>query len=271
MLRLSKKRKVFESEVFEEDKIDEVVEENEENVKETKATKKLKKDQEIDDNLESLIYNGIITDDEDEEINTDVTEDKKSEVEDENLWSDEDDDNDEGRKEKFERLMGPVPEWAKPKPDDHDNVLDDFNTELLSSKQKYLSHTNLNIVKCIDANKQERSKGKLEACEFHKTSRIILTASQDHRLNLFQVDGKNNAKIHSLFMEDYPIRCAHFLSSGTEIMMSSHLPWMFTYDMLSGKITRNCCIKGLDYQSLKNFKVSPNGKHLVFLSRYLKV
>jgi len=253
--------------------------EEEENVtatklaKQDKETSETSKDQATKErdlvatNLEKLIYSGLVSEDEDEGVNDSEPEDA-SQDEEPCVWSDPDDDDGLGKKE-FERVMGPKPDWAKPKAA-NDPSMNAFNTDLLAPKSQFLPTTTLDIVKCVDLNNEDRSRLRLEVCEFHPHARMAMTGSKDCRLNLFQVDGKKNAKIHSLFMKSFPITCAHFLTGGHEVLMTSYQPHMYAYDLQSGKVQKTSFVKGIRETKLGNFKVSPNGKHLVFLSSRLE-
>ena len=195
-------------------------------------------------------------------------------------WSDDDDElfnkgkeflsiNISSRANHFEKALGQTPNWAQIKPPSVDKEDETLPSKYLSDATILLPKDSIDIVQCVNLNKQQPSRVGLETCEFHSTSQIAMTASQDCSLHLFQVDGKTNAKIHGLFMEKFPIKCAHFLSNGTDILMtSSRVRWMYNYDMISGKITKIPFIKGLKTSclNLHKFKVSPNKKHLVFLS-----
>ena len=219
--------------------------------------------------LEDIVFGGLI------ETESESIIEQKSSIKYEAAWSDDDDNeilpqnsafsiNVSSRKNQFEKALGPTPSWAE--------VSSKSNEEVLPSK--YLTNGSLNlpkksidIIQCVDLNKKQPSKRPLKACEFHSGTQIAMTASQDCSLNLFQIDGKNNAKIHGLFMENFPIHCAHFLSSGKEIVFTSKCHWMHSFDMISGKVIKVPYVKGLNKTTLSTFKVSPNGKHLIFLSK----
>jgi len=51
-----------------------------------------------------------------------------------------------------------------------------------------------------------------------------------------QVDGKNNPKIQSVFLKNYPIFSAHFTCDGREVVMGSQHKNFHYYDMIAGKI-----------------------------------
>lgn len=55
----------------------------------------------------------------------------------------------------------------------------------------------------------------------------------------FQIDGKINAKIQSVYFVNFPIYAAHFTLSGNEFLVGSSLHgYYYSYDMMSGKIVR---------------------------------
>lgn len=63
---------------------------------------------------------------------------------------------------------------------------------------------------------------------------------------MFQIDGKINAKIQTVFFERFPIHSAHFSVSGNELVVGSNAyGFYYTYDMLSGKIVRIPFEKGI--------------------------
>lgn len=171
------------------------------------------------------------------------------------------------RKAEFEKIVGEAAAWTKipEKTESEEDVLLTTNFNYVT-KSENLSRGILEFQRCIDANKELPSR-RMEACEFHKGAQISLTAGEDCRLNLFQVDGKLNSKLHSFFTEKFPIRCAHFLESGKEIVMTSGLRYFYSYDLISGKIVKFPCIRGTSENKTQKFHVSPDGKHLIFQSR----
>lgn len=61
-----------------------------------------------------------------------------------------------------------------------------------------------------DVNHQEYSKAAIQCTRFHSNAAVVLTAGLDKSLRLFQVDGKENTKIQSVFFKDMPIMSADF-------------------------------------------------------------
>ena len=73
----------------------------------------------------------------------------------------------------------------------------------------------------------------MKCVEFHPSARVMLTAGLNQKLSLFQVDGKKNAKIQTIFIEKFPILAAHFTKmTGDEIIMGSRHKSFYVYDML---------------------------------------
>ncbi|XP_002740511.2 U3 small nucleolar RNA-associated protein 18 homolog [Saccoglossus kowalevskii] len=176
----------------------------------------------------------------------------------------------------FEKAVGRAPSWAKLKSereedsegasDDEDDVLKHTGDYLTTSDK--LTKDILQIKRCTHANKQKPTQGKIESVEFHPGAQVILTAGRDQTLNLFQVDGRTNPKIQSVFVEDFPIRTAHFTADGEQVVMSANMRCFYVYDMMAGKVIRIPDIKGIQERNLTTFKISPDGKYIVFLGSY---
>ncbi|XP_078488934.1 U3 small nucleolar RNA-associated protein 18 homolog [Ciona intestinalis] len=246
--------------------------------------------EEENDVLETAVFGGLVSVEPTKRVKENESDEESVEDAGPNaLWSDEDDlvpDTDtliyhasknkdkviSARQKQFEKTVGSTPTWAKAVKKEESSEFDTITaSKYIADSHSTLEPRTINLSKCVDLNKQQTSLQRLEGCEFHKDAQIALTASQDCRLNLFQVDGKTNAKIHSLFMDKYPIRCAHFLANGSEILMSSNLKWLYSYDLISGTVQKIPYIKGIKDTKFTNFKVSPDGKHLVFLSKFGKM
>ena len=58
------------------------------------------------------------------------------------------------------------------------------------------------------------------------------------------MDGEVNPKLQSVHVEGFPISTAHFTQDGTEIVMAGQRKSYHVYDMIAGKITRVCGIRG---------------------------
>ena len=60
----------------------------------------------------------------------------------------------------------------------------------------------------------------------------------------FQIDGKHNPKIQSIFFEGFPVQSAHFSQDGTEVIVASKHRSFKYYDMIAGQIITVPKIKG---------------------------
>ncbi|XP_069129328.1 U3 small nucleolar RNA-associated protein 18 homolog [Argopecten irradians] len=179
-------------------------------------------------------------------------------------------------KSKFEKVSS-NPNWSKFRADAvrQTGSDDDSDTEELTTRtgnflttDKSLPKGYLQIKQCPNANRDSPPQGKLYAVEFHPSAQVILTAGSNQTLSLFQVDGKNNPKIQSVFLDNFPIFSAHFTPDGQQVVLSSKHRSFVYYDMIAGKVVNVPKIKGLGETRMKNFMMSPDGRFLVFLGSH---
>ena len=100
----------------------------------------------------------------------------------------------------------------------------------------------------------------------------MLSAGLTQKLTLFQIDGKKNAKIQSIFIEKFPILAAHFTKqTGDEILMGSRHKAFYVYDMHSGKMTIVNPYAGKSLDEYKersistNFEISTDNRLIAFV------
>lgn len=180
-------------------------------------------------------------------------------------------------KSKFEKVSA-NPNWAKYRADEprkgHSSDDDSDVEDLVSKTGNYLVTSRsltkgvIQIKQCPNANKESSLKGKLNSVEFHPSAQVILTAGSSQTLSLFQVDGKNNPKIQSVFLDNFPIFSAHFTTDGREVVLSSKHKSFYYYDMIAGKVVNVPKVKGLEKSRMERFVVSPDGRFLVFRGSY---
>lgn len=140
----------------------------------------------------------------------------------------------------------------------------------LSSVTSTLPKTNLDIKVCTDANKESPDSARLKCVEFHPNARVMLTAGLNQKLTLFQIDGKKNAKIQSIFIDKFPIMAAHFTKTGDEIILGSRHKSFYYYDMIAGKlISVTPPVKALDevqrHSIASIFEISPDNRFICFI------
>jgi U3 small nucleolar RNA-associated protein 18 len=78
----------------------------------------------------------------------------------------------------------------------------------------------LEYSKLVDANAEDPSYGPINSVQFHQNAQLLLVAGLDRRLRFFQIDGKRNTKIQSVFINDCPIRKASFLPDGSKVIIA---------------------------------------------------
>ncbi|XP_076467976.1 U3 small nucleolar RNA-associated protein 18 homolog [Babylonia areolata] len=182
------------------------------------------------------------------------------------VWEDGDDDT-----AKFEKLTG-TPKWAKidtEKPADDDSDLEDLaastGTHLVASSS--LAPSYLQLKRCPDGNSDSPNTGKLSSVRFHRSAQILMTASTDRSVRLFQVDGKNNKSLQNIFLDNFPVMSAEFNPCQDEIVMGSKHRSFYVYDMMAGKVVFVPKIKGLEEKNMSRLQVTPDGKLIVFLGQ----
>lgn len=131
-----------------------------------------------------------------------------------------------------------------------------------------LSPGTLDIRRVTDANKQDPNKAVVQAVEFHPSGRLLMTAGHDKTMRLFQVDGKRNAKIQGVRLEDLPISSAHFTGGGSEVVMMGRRPFFYQFDLEGGAVRRiDTLARGHGpMKSLEMCIASPDGSQLAVSS-----
>ncbi|XP_073444262.1 U3 small nucleolar RNA-associated protein 18 homolog isoform X2 [Dendrobates tinctorius] len=182
--------------------------------------------------------------------------------------------------QEFEKAMGGVPVWASRDPkkrlskedddDDGDDDEEDNEDNLLSktgnllAKSTYLPKGMLQIKNCLNGNYERPSKTPLTTVQFHPMAQVLMTAGHDRSISLFQVDGKLNPKIQSVYLDKFPVFKAQFSADGEQVLATGMWHRIFyAYDMMSGNIIPFTKIRGLEEKYIKNFEVSPDGSLLL--------
>ncbi|OEL25950.1 U3 small nucleolar RNA-associated protein 18-like protein [Dichanthelium oligosanthes] len=115
-----------------------------------------------------------------------------------------------------------------------DDILQN-NDELVVKDTVKLLPGMLEFSRLVDANIQDPSSGPINSVQFHRNGQLMLAAGLDKHLRFFQIDGKRNPKIQSIFIGDCPILKASFLPDGSE------------------------------EKSLESFEISPDSKTIAFV------
>ncbi|KAI0005346.1 WD40 repeat-like protein [Russula compacta] len=99
----------------------------------------------------------------------------------------------------------------------------------------------LAIERLRDANQAARAEGEVTALQFHPSPQVslLLAASSDRRIRLFNVDGHTNPHLQTLHIPALPVTNAQFHPSGSSVLLTGHRPFYYTYDLQSGATTRS--------------------------------
>ncbi|CAL1284703.1 unnamed protein product [Larinioides sclopetarius] len=146
-------------------------------------------------------------------------------------------------KEKFIKIMG-NPKWAE-QDNKNKNSDEESEDELLQKTGSFVKQSEflpkgiISIRKTPSLVDPNMKASMIKSVEFHPTSRVAVVATVNGTANLFQIDGKINAKIQSIYFENFPVHTAHFSVDGSEVIVGSNkFVHLFSYDMLAGKISR---------------------------------
>lgn len=93
------------------------------------------------------------------------------------------------------------------------------NEDLVLNRGRKLLPGLLEHSRLVDANSKDPSSGPVNSVQFHKNAQLLLVGGLDRTLRFFQIDGKKNDKIQSIFLEDCPIRKASFLPDGSHVII----------------------------------------------------
>ena len=92
----------------------------------------------------------------------------------------------------------------------------------------------------------EESLPGIEMVRFHPSPRasVLMTASRDRRVRLFQIDGKTNPLVQTVHVPDLPIQHASFHPSGSSVLISGNRPFLYAYDLQAGRVVRSIPWRG---------------------------
>lgn len=175
-------------------------------------------------------------------------------------------------KEEFQHAMGGVPAWAetKKRKTSSDDESEEDEDDLLQRTGNFISTSTslpkgiLKIKNCQHANAERPTTARISSVQFHPRAQVVMVAALDNAISLFQVDGKTNPKIQSIYLEKFPIYKACFSANGEEVLATSiHSKVLYVYDMLAGKLIPVHQVRGLKEKVVRSFEVSPDGSFLL--------
>jgi U3 small nucleolar RNA-associated protein 18 len=171
--------------------------------------------------------------------------------------------------------LNPGTDWARVGSDQESGLTiaeDEDDHDLLRSTDELVIKDTVKLLpgllefsRLSNANKEERSNSVINSVQFHQNGQLMLTAGLDRRLRLFQVDGKRNPKVNSIFLEDCPIYKASFMPDGSEVILAGRRKFFYSYDLVKNSVNRVGPLTGTDEKSLEFFEVSPDSRTIAFV------
>lgn len=173
---------------------------------------------------------------------------------------------------KYKALIG-TPKWAELTKEEQDG--DDIDRDILKHschmekpRLKNLPKNVLDIKAVTPINQKTHNEGPIiSTVEFHPTSTVALVAGSSGILSLFQVDGVENNKLHTMRFNKFPISSGKFVKDGTEVLIGSeYYPYCHSYNLMTGKTYKMQLPHGIT--NMGRYEVSPDGKLLALCGRF---
>ncbi|MBZ3886913.1 U3 small nucleolar RNA-associated protein 18-like protein [Sciurus carolinensis] len=122
----------------------------------------------------------------------------------------------------------------------------------------------LKMKNCQHANAERPTTARISSVQFHPRAQVVMVAGLDNAVSLFQVDGRTNPKIQSIYLDKFPIFKACFSANGEEVLATSiRSKVLYVYDMIAGKLIPVHQVRGLKEKIVRRFEVSPDGSFLL--------
>ncbi|XP_016476862.1 U3 small nucleolar RNA-associated protein 18 homolog [Nicotiana tabacum] len=139
------------------------------------------------------------------------------------------------------------------------------NEDLVVKSRTKLLPGLLEYSRLVDANAPDPSNAPINSVQFHRNSQLLLVGGLDKKLRFFQIDGKRNTKIQSIFLEDFPIKKASFLPNGCQVIISGRRKFFHVLDLVKASVDKIGPLVGREEKSLESFEVSPDSDTIAFL------
>lgn len=161
----------------------------------------------------------------------------------------------------------PLPGASDGESDDEGGVDDILqnNDELVVKDTVKLLPGMLEFSRLVDANIQDPSSGPINSVQFHRNGQLMLAAGLDKHLRFFQIDGKRNPKIQSIFIADCPVVKASFLPDGSEVILSGRRKFFYSFDLVNASVSKIGPLTGREEKSLESFEISPDSRTIAFV------
>ncbi|KAF5938788.1 hypothetical protein HYC85_023047 [Camellia sinensis] len=140
------------------------------------------------------------------------------------------------------------------------------NEDLVMKSSVKLLPGLLEYSRLVDANADDLSNAPINSVQFHRKAQLLLTAGLDKKnSDFFQINGKRNTKIQSIFLDDCPIRNACFLPDGSQVIASGRRKFFYSFDLVKAAVDKIGSLTGREEKSLEVFEVSPDSNTIAFV------
>ncbi|WJX17328.1 hypothetical protein P8452_07258 [Trifolium repens] len=139
------------------------------------------------------------------------------------------------------------------------------NEDLVVKSRSKLLPGHIEYSRLVDANIQDPSNSVINSVQFHRNGQLLLAGGLDRKLRFFQIDGKRNTKLESIFLEDCPIRKASFLPDGSQVIISGRRKFFYSLDLVKASVDKIGPLLGREEKSLEVFEVSPDSQMIAFV------
>ncbi len=137
----------------------------------------------------------------------------------------------------------------------------------LLSRSRQLPSGRLETTRLKDANQEEPSEAVVRSVEFHPSGQLLMAASLDRHLRFFSIDGVENPRVQSIFLEDMPVHQAAFAGGGAQVIATGRRSFFYVLDLETAKIERVNGIFGREEKSFESFAASPSSQTAAFFGR----
>lgn len=159
------------------------------------------------------------------------------------------------------KKLNPRASWATVQPESaaQETALDGLLTQAggLLTGSRHLPPGQLEATRLKDANHEDPSKSVVNSIEFHPNGQLVMAAGLDRRLRFFNVDGVDNPRVQSIFLEDMPVHKAAFSGGGAQVIVTGRRSFFYVLDLETANIERVVGIFGRDERSFESFAASP--------------
>jgi len=165
-------------------------------------------------------------------------------------------------------VMSNAVTWAtrkKSRKEEEGQALLRSGAPLTGKRSSMLPAAALEVERLKDANFQDVSDSVVQSVRFHPNSQLLLTASLDKRLKIFQIDGKNNSKVQGVHFEDLPIQYAEFSADGSEVLVSGRRKFFYVYNLAGASVSKVQGVLGSSDKFLGAMIPSPDSSFIASL------